>query len=105
MSMAMVGLTKNFLDDRLGVSINYTMPLSGKGGMQMRSVTEGKDFRSVSVNTIPMDNLNFSISWSFGKQGGARVKSARKSISNDDVLNTQSTAESLGSSMMGGGMM
>ncbi len=105
MSMAMVGLTKSFLDDRLGVSINYTLPLSGGKGMQMKSVTEGKDFRSVSVNTIPMENLNFSISWSFGKQGNARVKSARKSISNDDVLNMESTAESLGSSMLGGGMM
>ena len=104
MSMAMVGLTKSFLDDRLGVSINYTLPLSGGKGMQMKSVTEGKDFRSVSVNTIPMENLNFSISWSFGKQGNARVKSARKSISNDDVLNMESTAESLGGSMMGGGM-
>ena len=104
MSMAMVGLTKSFLDDRLGVSINYTLPLSGGKGMQMKSVTEGRDFRSVSVNTIPMENLNFSISWSFGKQGNARVKSARKSISNDDVLNMESTAESLGGSMMGGGM-
>ncbi|NLZ19313.1 MAG: TonB-dependent receptor [Bacteroidales bacterium] len=106
MSMAMIGATKSFLDDRLGISINYTVPLSGGKGLQMKSVTEGRDFRSVSVNTIPMENLNFSISWSFGKQGGAHVKSARKSISNDDVLNVESTAESLGSSMMGsGGMM
>ena len=105
MSMAMAGLTKSFLDDRLGVSVNYTLPLSGGRGMQMKSVTEGRDFRSVSVNTIPMENLNVSISWSFGKQGNARVKSARKSISNDDVLNVESTAESLGGGMMGGGMM
>ena len=71
----------------------------------MRSVSEGKDFRSVSVNTIPMQQLNFSISWSFGKQGNARVKSARKTIKNDDIINAESTTESLGSSMMGGGMM
>ena len=105
MSMAMIGLTKSFLDDRLGLSINYTLPLTGGKGMEMRSVTEGKDFRSVSVNVIPMQQLNFSISWSFGKQGNARVKSARKTIQNDDLINTQSTTESLGSSMMGGGMM
>ena len=105
MSMAMVGLTKSFLDDRLGLSINYTLPLTGGKGMEMRSVTEGKDFRSVSVNVIPMQQLSFSISWSFGKQGNARVKSARKTIQNDDLINTQSTTESLGSSMMGGGMM
>ena len=104
MSMAMVGLTKSFLDDRLGISINYTLPLTGGKGMEMRSVSEGKDFRSVSVNTIPMQQLNFSISWSFGKQGNARVKSARKTIKNDDVMNTESTSESLGTSMMGGGM-
>ena len=105
MSMAMVGVTKSFLDDRLGISINYTLPLTGGKGMEMRSVSEGKDFRSVSVNTIPMQQLNFSISWSFGKQGSARVKSARKTIKNDDIINTESTTESLGSSMMGGGMM
>ena len=105
MSMAMVGVTKSFLDDRLGISINYTLPLTGGKGMEMRSVSEGKDFRSVSVNTIPMQQLNFSISWSFGKQGNARVKSARKTIKNDDIINAESTTESLGSSMMGGGMM
>lgn len=105
MSMAMVGVTKSFLDDRLGISINYTLPLTGGKGMEMRSVSEGKDFRSVSVNTIPMQQLNFSISWSFGKQGNARVKSARKTIKNDDIINTESTTESLGSTMMGGGMM
>jgi len=52
-----------------------------------------------------MQQLNFSISWSFGKQGKARVKSARKTIKNDDVMNTESTSESLGTTMMGGGMM
>ena len=103
MSMAMLGVTKNFLDDRLGVSINYTLPLTGGKGMEMRSVTEGKDFRSVSVNVIPMQQLNVSISWNFGKQGNARVKSARKTIKNDDIINTESTTESLGTSMMGGG--
>ena len=104
MSMAMVGVTKNFLNDRLGVSINYTLPLTGGKGMQMRSVTEGKDFRSVSVNVVPMQQLNVSISWNFGKQGSARVKNTRKTIKNDDIINTESTTESLGSSMMGGGM-
>ena len=29
MSMGMAGLTKTFLNDRLGISINYTMPLTG----------------------------------------------------------------------------
>ncbi|MCR5351439.1 MAG: TonB-dependent receptor [Bacteroidales bacterium] len=103
MSMGMVGLTKNFFDDRLGVSINYTMPLTGCKGMEMRSYMSAKDFRSESINVIPMQNLNISISWSFGKQGSARVKSARKTIQNDDVLNAESTTESLGTSLMGGG--
>ena len=103
MSMGMVGLTKTFFDDRLGISVNYTMPLNGCKGMEMRSYTSGKDFRSESINVIPMQNLNISISWSFGKQGSVRVKSARKTIQNDDVLNAESTTESLGTSLMGGG--
>ena len=105
MSMGMVGLTKNFLDDRLGISVNYTLPLTGGKGMEMRSYTSGKDFRSESVNVIPMQQLNISVSWNFGKQGSARVKSARKTIKNDDIINAESTTESLGNSMMGGGMM
>ncbi|MCR4860672.1 MAG: TonB-dependent receptor family protein [Bacteroidales bacterium] len=103
MSMGMAGLTKTFLDDRLGISINYTMPLTGGRGLEMRSYTSGKDFRSESVNVIPMQNLNLSISWNFGRQGGARVKSTRTTILNDDVLNAESTTESLGTSLMGGG--
>ena len=103
MSMGMVGLTKNFLDDRLGISINYTMPLTGCKGLKMRSYTTGKDFRAESVNVIPMQNLNVSISWNFGRQGGARVKNTRTTILNNDVLNAESTTESLGTSLMGGG--
>ena len=102
MGMAMVGLTKNFLDDRLGISINYTLPLTGGKGMEMRSYTSGKDFRSVSVNVIPMQQLNISLSWSFGKQGNGRVKSARKSIKNDDIINIESTSESMDGGLMGG---
>ena len=103
MSMGMIGLTKTFFDERLGISVNYTMPLTGCKGMEMRSYTSGRDFRSESVNVIPMQNLNISISWSFGKQGNIRVKSARKTIQNDDQLNAESTTESLGTSLMGGG--
>ena len=103
MSMGMAGLTKTFLDNRLGISINYTLPLSGCKGLEMRSYTAGKDFRSESVNIIPMQNLNLSISWSFGRQGGAHVKNTRTTILNDDVLNAESTTESLGTSLMGGG--
>ena len=103
MSMGMLGLTKNFLDDRLGISINYTMPLTGCKGLEMRSYTTGKDFRAESVNVIPMQNLNISISWNFGRQGGARVKNTRTTILNNDVLNAESTTESLGTSLMGGG--
>ena len=103
MSMGMAGLTKNFLDDRLGISINYTLPLTGGRGLEMRSYMSGNDFRSESVSVIPMQNLNLSISWNFGRAGGARVRSTRTTILNDDVLNAESTTESLGSSLMGGG--
>ena len=62
MSMGMLGLTKSFLDDRLGISINYTLPLSGCKGLEMRSYSSGADYRSESINVIPMQNLNISIS-------------------------------------------
>lgn len=103
-SLATLGVTKSFLDDKLSFSLMGTLPLTGKT-LEMKSCTSGKDFINNMTNTIPMSQISLNISWSFGKQSRGGVKSTRRTIENDDVLNSTSTAESLSGTMMSGGGM
>ena len=50
--------------------------------------------------TIPMRQINFQISWTFGKQGNYAAKRASRTIQNEDQLNSTTTAESIGNIMM-----
>ena len=100
LSMAIAGLTKTFLDDRLSLSINGMLPLAKGFEMSMSSHTVGDGFVSDMSTVIPMRQITFQVSWSFGKQGNYSAKKARHSIENEDQLNSTTTAESMGSIMM-----
>ena len=100
MSMAMLGLTKSFLDDRLSFSVNGMLPLAKGFEMSMSSHTEGKGFVSDMSTTIPMRQITFQVSWTFGKQGNYSAKRASRTIQNEDQLNSTTTAESIGNIMM-----
>ena len=101
-SLGTIGLTRTFLDDRLSVSLSAISPL-GSGSLAIKSHSETKDFISDMSIAVPIRQASLSISWTFGKQGSFSVKKTRKTITNDDVINTQSTAEALsGSGALGG---
>ena len=100
MSMAMVGLTKSFLDDRLSFSVNGMLPLAKGFEMSMSSHTVGDNFVSDMSTTIPMRQITFQVSWTFGKQGNYSAKRASRTIQNEDQLNSTTTAESIGNIMM-----
>ena len=101
-SLGTIGLTRAFLDDRLSVSLSAISPL-GSGSLAIKSHSETKDFISDMSIAVPIRQASISISWTFGKQGSFSVKKTRKTITNDDVINTQSTAEALsGSGALGG---
>ncbi len=101
-SLGTLGLTKTFLDDRLSVSLSAVSPL-GSGSLAIKSHSETRDFISDMSMAVPIRQASLSISWTFGKQGNYGVKKARRTITNDDVINTQSTAETLnGSGALGG---
>ncbi len=104
--LAMLSLTKSVLADRLSFTLMGMMPLSRDGKMQMTTYTAGKDFTNTSTVSIPLANVNLSISFSFGRQRGISVKKAGRTISNDEQLNVSSTAEQLNSATgsIGGGM-
>lgn len=99
MAMGTLGLTKSILDDRLTFSLNGVTHLTGGKGMKQTSWSEGADFTNKTINTIPMRTLTFSVSFSFGRQDDAKLKSTKKSIQNDTELNQKSIAESLGTMM------
>lgn len=99
MSMAMLGLTKTFLNDRLSVGINGVAPLSKDFKMHINSSSRGAGFTTNMRNTINMAQVALQISWTFGKQGGQGTKRARRSIENDTQLNSSTTAESMNSMM------
>jgi hypothetical protein len=101
-SLGTLGLTKTFLDDRLSASLSIISPL-GSGSLAIKSHSETREFTSDMSIAVPIRQASLSISWTFGKQGNFGVKKARKTITNDDVINTQSTAETLnGSGALGG---
>ncbi len=76
------------------------LPLAKGFEMTMSSHTVGNGFVSDMSTVIPMRQIAFQVSWSFGKQGNYSAKKARHSIENEDQLNSTTTAESMGSIMM-----
>lgn len=103
-SLATLGVTKTFLDDKFSISVMGNTHLSKGKGMKMTSFSEGSDFVNTTTSMIPMRALILNIGWTFGKQGHGNVKSTRRTIEKDEVLNARSTSETIGGSLMGGGM-
>ncbi|MBR1569580.1 MAG: TonB-dependent receptor [Bacteroidales bacterium] len=99
MSMGILGLTKTFFDDRLSLSVNGMLPLTKDLEMHMGSTTTGNGFTTNMDTTIQMRQVTFQVSWTFGKQGNYTTKRARRSIENEDQLNSTTTAESMGTIM------
>ena len=99
MSMGMLGLTKTFFDDRLSLSVNGVTHLTKGKAMTMESYSEGQGFTVNSLTAIPMRQVMFQVSWTFGKQGSYGAKRTRRTIQNEDQLNSATTSESMGSMM------
>ena len=96
-SAAMGSLSRSFLKDKLTLTLSGITPLTGSK-LKMDSYSHGADFANRTNIRIPLQNFQFSISYTFGKQ--VKVKKAVRSIQNSDVMNRQSTTESVGSMMI-----
>lgn len=97
----MLGLTKTFFNDKLSVSIQGVTPLFSRN-LTIREYSAGKDFSNASVVKIPVQNVGFKISYTFGeiRSGGKKV---RHGINNDDVEQNTSDGSIIPGST-GGGM-
>ena len=96
MRVGVLGLTKTFLNDKLSLSVNGILPLMKDLNMSMQSFSAGPGFTTSTSTTIPMKAITFQVSWSFGKQGNYSAKRTRRSIENENQLNSSTTAESMG---------
>lgn len=101
LSLAMVGLTKSFLDDKLSVSVNAVGSLKGITNLEIANHTEGPGFISDTIAKVPMGQINVSLSYSFGKQsmGGGMKRKASRRTDDTEILDTQSISQSMGSMM------
>ena len=99
MLVGTLGLTKTFLDDRLGVSLSGLTHLTGGRGIMVEAVSETKDFVSRTVTGIPIRMVSMNITFSFGKQDKVSVKKTRKTIETDTQLESKSMTESVGTVM------
>lgn len=98
MNMVMASASKDFFNDKLNVSVVAATHIGKGPKMAMTIHSEGKDFVSDMVNSIPLRIVNISVSYSFGSARGIQVKKAGKSISNDEQLNKSNSTEQMGGS-------
>lgn len=100
MSMLNLGLSRSFLDNKLSVSLNGMMT---KDGLKMKNetTTAGEGFTSKSSMTIPMGQIQASITYSFGNSRAASSRKARRVDVEDSQLNSQSTSQSISSMVSG----
>ena len=99
MLVGTLGLTKTFLDDRLGVSLSGLSHLTGGRGLKVESISETKEFVSRTVTSIPIRMISLNLTFSFGKQDKVSVKKTRKTIEADTQLDAKSMTESIGTVM------
>ena len=85
LSMVMLGLNKNILDNRVTIGVTGVAPLSTDGKLVRKSFSEGPDYRIESVSKVPMATVMANVTWSFGSKKNASVKKTRKTITNDDI--------------------
>lgn len=114
--MAMCSLTKTFFDDKLTVAVSGTVPIAKGLKMVMESHTAGPDYKIDSKNVMPMSQASLNITWAFGNKKGIRIKRARTSIHNDDLMDSRGessdgtegvsgSGSGAGASAAGGAMM
>ena len=99
MLVGTLGLTKTFLDDRLGVSLSGISHLTGGRGLKVESMSETKEFVSRTVTSIPIRMISMNLTFSFGKQDKVSIRKTRKTIEADMQLDAKSMTESIGTVM------
>ena len=91
-SGAVVGVSKGFLEDRLNVSVRAFSNLKGGKYASFESYSKGDGFITEGKFSVPIRNIGIELTYNFGKNN-FQVKKTRRSITNDDVVNSQNAIQ------------
>ena len=87
-----LGVSKSFLEEELNVSLRGFTNVKGGKYFYFENYTEGKDFTTHSKVYIPIRSVGIELTYNFGKSN-IQVKKARRTITNDDVVNAQNAMQ------------
>lgn len=91
-NFGVLGVTKTFFSDRLSISTMFLSNL-GKGKMQIKSYNASQsNFVSTNLVEVPIRQIRFSLSWTFGSSRSISVKKAERGIVEDSVLENRSSS-------------
>ncbi|MDT3366690.1 MAG: TonB-dependent receptor [Bacteroidota bacterium] len=99
--IALAGITKTFLDDRLSISLQGLMPMTRSGKIEVEVMSRDRNYEMYTTARVPIREVILSLNWTFGK-AGTSVKKTARTISNDDLIehsSSTSTASGMGSGM------
>lgn len=92
-TMVTAGLNRNFMGDRLTIGLSGVAPINLQRCLVSEMSSSGTDYRSHTISRIPMSTLTASLNWSFGSNRNASVRKARKTITNDDLIDRSNSNE------------
>ena len=88
-------LTKSLLKDKLSLSISGLIGLNNGGNINIESYNSGKDFTSHTNVKVPISNVSFTVSYTFGN---SKIKTKQHvNRVQDDFIEQQSQGEVINS--------
>ena len=88
-------LTKSLLKDKLSLSISGLIGLNSGGNINIESYNSGKDFTSHTNVKVPISNVSFTVSYTFGN---SKIKTKQHvNRVQDDFIEQQSQGEVINS--------
>ena len=102
-SAGFLTLSKSFLDDRLTLSAQAVSHFSTDKKVKLEMLSRGEGYESLTVARIPIRQVVFSLSWTFGS-AGVSVKKTDRTIEKDDILDKSSGRDSMTGGVSGVGM-
>ena len=98
-SGAALSLSKSFLSEKLTFSLSAFSPLNSDGCIRFKMYggNPGNDglstpYKSVVSVKVPVRQVSFGVSWTFGSNSGIKVKKTSRSIEKDDIVGASSSS-------------
>lgn len=87
-SGAVLGISRGFFENKLNVTLRGFTHLTGGSKASFKSYSKGDGFTTEGKFALPIRSIGIELTYNFGKNQ-VQVKKARRTISNDDVVNAE----------------